>query len=407
MKYSYQARDIKGGKQVGIIEASSKEVALEVLSDNNLFPLEIREAGEKTDGKGMNFKIHLFEGVSQKDVAMFSRQLAIMIDSSVPPAEAIEALGKQSRNKYFKEKIFKIATDVRGGTLLSKAFGKYPNIFSVFYINMIRSGEVSGNLPKILEKVADHLESEYAIRSKTMGAMIYPMVILVVFVLIFVIMMVFVIPGLVEVLKSSGQKLPLATQIIIGISDAVVKYWYILLILALGLVAFFVYYPRTEKGKDIFDRILIRLPVIGNYLKNLFVMRLAENFSTLISAGVPIAEALEVVSDLIDNNVYKKALMQTRDRVVKGESVSYVFGQFPEIISPLFVQMASVGEQTGRLDSSLTNVVTFYKRETDVFIDSLSSIIEPVLIIGLALMVGFLVAAVLLPIYQISSTIPQ
>ncbi len=205
MKYSYQARDAKGGKQVGTIEASSKEAALEVLSNNNLFPLDIVEVGEKAPGQGLNFKIHLFEGVSQKDVASFSRELAIMIDSNVPPAEAIEALGNQSRNKSFKEKVFRIATDVRGGTLLSKAFGKYPDIFSVFYVNMIRSGEVSGNLPKILGKVADHLESEDAIRSKTLGAMIYPLVILIVFVLIFIIMMIFVVPGLVAVLKSSGR----------------------------------------------------------------------------------------------------------------------------------------------------------------------------------------------------------
>jgi type IV pilus assembly protein PilC len=412
MKYSYQARDAKGARQTGIIEASSRDAALEVLGNNSLFPLEVNEVKDgDNDGsaRGPVIKINLpfFNKISQKDVAMFSRQMAIMIDSNVPPAQAIEALGNQTKNKVFQEKIYKIATDIRGGTLLSKAFGKYPEIFSVFYVNMMKSGEASGNLPKILEKVADHLESEYAIRSKILGAMLYPIITLIVFVVIFVIMMVFVIPGLVSVLQSSGQQLPLATKMIIGISDFFVKFWYIMVVLVAALVAFFVYYPKTEKGKDFFDKISLKLPILGNFLQEIYVMRLAENFSTLIAAGVPIAEALDIVSDLIGNNVYKRALRETRSKVVKGESVSQVFGNFPDIIPPLFVQMASVGEQTGRLDSSLTNVVTFYKRETDIFIDSLSSIIEPVMIIGLAVMVGFLVAGVLLPIYQISSTIPQ
>jgi type IV pilus assembly protein PilC len=406
MKYSYQARDISGGKKVGVIEASSKDAALEILSNNNLFPLEVKEAVEGIKKNGLKAELHFFDHVSQKDVAMFSRQMAIMIDSNVPPAEAIEALGNQTKNKFFKEKIFKIADDVRSGTLLSKSFGKYPAIFSNFYINMIRSGEASGSLPKILEKVADHLESEYALQAKMKGAMIYPAIILIVFIVIFVIMMVFVIPGLVSVLESSGQKLPFATLMIIAISDFFVKYWYFMLALVIALVVFFLYYPKTPKGKDFFDKMSLKIPVLGNFLKETYIMRLAENFSTLIMSGVPIANALEIVADLIGNNVYKAAILKTRSRVVKGESVSAVFGNFPDIIPPLFVQMASVGEQTGKLDSSLTNVVTFYKRETDIFVDSLSSIIEPVLIIGLALMVGFLVAAVLLPIYQVSTTIP-
>jgi len=408
MKYSYQARDVKGAKQAGVIEASSRDAALEVLGNNNLFPLEVTEVKDNSAPKKKS-EIYLpfLNKVSQKDVSMFSRQLAIMIDSNVPPAQAIESLGNQTKNKIFKEKIYKIATDVRGGTLLSKAFGKYSDIFSVFYVNMMKSGEASGNLPKILEKVADHLEGEYAIRSKIIGAMLYPVITLIVFVAIFIIMMIFVIPGLVSILQGSGQALPIATKIIIAISNFFVNFWYLILALAIGLTFFFIYYPRTEKGKDVFDRISLRLPILGNFLKETYVMRLAENFSTLISAGVPIAEALDIVSDLVGNNVYKRAISETRSRVVKGESVSQVFGNYPDIIPPLFVQMASVGEQTGKLDSSLTNVVTFYKRETDVFIDSLSSVIEPVMIIGLAVMVGILVAAVLLPIYQISSTIQQ
>ena len=409
MKYIYQAKDINGLAKTGIIDASSREAALEVLNNSGLFPIEVREEGSKGEGKGLDMKINikLFSKISTKDVAMFSRQLAIMVDSNVPPAEAIDALGDQTKNKELKEKIYSIAKDIRGGSQMSKAFAKYPEIFSIFYINMVKSGEVSGNLPTILEKVADHLESEYAIRSKMIGAATYPMVIVVIFILIFIVLMIFVIPGLVKVLVESGSELPFATKIIITISDFFVNFWYLVVLIVGGIASFLIYYPKTPQGKDIFDRFSLKIPVFGPFLKNLYLTRFAENFSTLISAGITINEALEVVADLVGNNVYKDAINRTKERVIKGESISLVLSQQTETISPLFVQMVSVGEKTGRLDSSLSNVVRFYKRETDIFVDSLSSIIEPILIIGLALMVGFLVAAVLLPIYQISTTVQQ
>jgi len=405
MKYSYQAKDINGNKKRGMVEARSKEDVLNFLNGERLFPLEVIELGEDGNRNVMNKNITLFSSVSMKDVAIFSRQLAIMIDSNVPPAEAIEALGDQTKNVAFKEKIYKIAKDVREGTQLSKALSKYPKIFSVFYVNIVKSGEVSGNLPSILEKVADHLESEFEIRSKVMGAMTYPAVILVIFILIFAVIMIFVVPGLVEVLEGTGQELPIATQIIIAVSDFFVSYWYMVLAIFLGIVAFFIQFPKTPLGKDIFDSVLLKMPVLGSFFKSLFLTRFAENFSTLIASGIAINEALEVVAELIGNNVYKDAILKAKQKVVKGESISYVLSQNPTLISPLFVQMVSVGEQTGKLDSSLSNVVRFYKRETDSFINSLSSIIEPILIIGLALMVGVLVAAVLLPIYQVSTSI--
>jgi len=408
MKYSYQAKDLKGTTEKGIIEAASKDAVLDVLSKNNLFPMEVRELGARGgEGVSMDKKIILFNGVSTKDVTMFSRQLAIMIDSNVPPAEAIEALADQTRNTSFKEKIYNIAKDVREGVPLSKALAQYPSVFSIFYINMVKSGEVSGSLPKILEKVADHLESEYEIQSKMRGAMMYPTVILIIFVLIFIVLMIFVVPGLVEVLKGTGQELPFATKLIIGISDFFVTYWYLVVAIILAAISFFLYFPKTVFGKNLFDKMALKIPVFGPFLKNLFQARFAENFSTLISAGITINEALEVVADLVGNNVYRDAILSAKDKVVKGESVSRVFSQQQEIISPLFVQMVAVGEQTGRLDSSLLNVVRFYKRESDIFVNSISSIIEPVLIIGLALMVGFLVAGVLLPIYQISTTLQE
>ena len=404
MKYSYQAKDISGKKIKGIMEARSKEAVLDFLASENLFPIEVVEGGEKTGKDVMKQEITFFEKISPTDVAVFSRQLAIMLASSVPLADAIEALGDQTKKVSFKNKIYKISRDVREGTSLSKALSKYPKIFSTFYVNIVKSGEVSGNLPSILEKVADHLENENEIKSKVSGAMVYPAVILVIFILIFAVIMIFVIPGLVEVLRSAGQELPIATQIIITISDFFVNYWYIILLVLVGGAILIINFLKTKTGKELFDRLTINMPIIGGFLKGLYLSRFAENFSTLIAAGITVNEALEVVAGLIDNSVYRDAILAAQKKVVKGESITSALEDRPDIFSPLFIQMISVGEKTGKLDTSLDNVVKFYKRETDVFVNSLSSIIQPVLIIGLALIVGFLVAAVLLPIYQVSTS---
>ncbi|MDD3292684.1 MAG: type II secretion system F family protein [Candidatus Pacebacteria bacterium] len=405
MKYFFNAKDSKGMTQKGTIEASSRDVVLDILASQGLFPISIEE---ETVAKGaLNKKIVLFDSVSHKDVVMFTRQLSIMIDANVSPAEALDTLASQVNKENFKEKIYNIAKDVRGGSLLSKAFSKYPEVFSSFYINMIRSGEVSGDLPRILQRVAEHLESEYSIRSKTVGAMIYPAVILVVFVLIFIVIMVFIIPGLIGVLEGSSQELPAATKIVMAISNFFVKFWYLVVLGIIAIISFFTFYIKTEEGKEMMDNLVFKIPIFGGFVKNLLLARFAENLSTLISAGIQITEALEVVSNLIGNNLYKRALLETKTKVIKGDSLSSVLSNYPHIISPLFVQMVSVGEKTGKLDTSLMNIVKFYKQEAETFINSLSSIIEPILMIILAVMVGGLVAAVILPIYQISTTIQE
>jgi len=403
MRFNYQARTKSGLYKKGVLSANSRVAALDMLHKNKLFPTKIEEAGKKNTG--LNTEIKLFSGVSSKDIVVFTRELSIMIESNVPPAKSLDALAEQTRNKAFKEKIFKLASDIREGLTLSKALSRHPKVFSTFYINMVRSGEISGTLPAVLKKVADHLESEYAIRSKTIGAMIYPVVVLIVFVVIFIVVVVFIIPGMVEILEDAGSELPLVTKIVIGLSNFFVHYWWVALLLFFGVIGFGVYYPKTKEGKDNLDKFLVSVPIFGGFQRNVYMNRFAENLSTLISSGKNITEALEVTGNLIGNNVYKDIILNTRDKVIKGEKISDVLATYPKYISPLFVQMVAVGEDTGKLSETLLNVVSFYKREIDVFVDSLSSIIEPILIIGLAGMVGILVAAVFLPLYQIGGTI--
>jgi len=402
MKFEYQARTKSGDIKKGVIEAVSKMAAVDLLHKNELFPTIIKE---EKKGKGLNTELKIFERVSSKEIVIFTREIAIMIESNVPPVKALEALGEQMSNKSFKEKIFKISADIREGVTLSKAFSKYPKIFSTFYVNMLRSGEISGTLPEVLRKIADHLENEYYIRTKTMGAMVYPIVVLVVFAIIFTVVVVYIIPGLVEVLESSGAELPLVTKIVIGVSNFVVNYWWAVLLILIGIASFVYYYPKTKEGKQVTDAILLKVPVLGNFQKNIYMNRFAENLATLLSSGKPITEALEVTADLIGNNVYREIILQARDGVVKGQKISDSLVNYPKYISPLFVQMVAVGESTGKISETLMNVVRFYKTEIETFVDSISNIIEPVLILGLAGMVGLLVAAVFLPLYQIGGTL--
>jgi len=401
MKFSYQARTKDGKVETGTIEASTRKAAIDLLHQNNLFPTVIKEVSSKN----LFLKINYFQGVPLKEVVLFSRELATMLDSKVPLAEALDSLGHQTKNLDFQEKIYKLSMAIREGSAFSKALSAYPKVFSSFYINMVKSGEASGNLSEVLDRVSIHLEKDYELRSKTLSAMMYPSIVFVVFILIFMVLMVFVIPNLTEVLTAGGKELPVITQIVIAVSDFF-QQWWIAIIGAIAILVFFVRrYSQTREGKRLFDQISLRLPIVGGFFKNLYLARFAENFSVLITAGIPIAQALEITADLIGNTVYQDIIIESRSRVIKGEPFSSVLDRFPEYIPSLFVQMASVGERTGRISTTLMNIVRFYQKEIDAFVGGLSSILEPILIIGLALMVGFLVAAVVLPLYQMSSVI--
>ena len=401
MKFSYQARTKDGKVETGTIEASTRKAAIDVLHQNNLFPTAIKEISSRN----LFLQLNYFQGVPLKEIVLFSREMATMLDSKVPLAEALDSLGHQTKNLDFQEKIYKLSMAIRGGSTFSKALSAYPKVFSSFYINMVKSGEVSGNLSEVLDRVSIHLEKEYELRSKTLSAMMYPSIVFVVFILIFIVLMVFVIPNLTQVLTAGGRELPLITRIVVGTSDFF-KQWWIAIIGFFAALFFFVKrYSQTREGKRLFDRTSLHLPILGGFLKNLYLARFAENFSVLITAGIPIAQALEITADLIDNTVYQDIIIESRNRVIKGEPFSSALDRFPEYIPSLFVQMASVGERTGRISTTLMNIVRFYQKEIDAFVGGLSSILEPIMIIGLALMVGFLVAAVVLPLYQMSSVI--
>jgi type IV pilus assembly protein PilC len=398
MEFSYTARNKNGEIQVGKVSAASEEAAADLLQKTELFVTHL----EKIEGEKSIYasKLRIFQRVSKKDVVLFSRQLSILINSDVPLVEALNTLVAQVENIEFKDKIKEISQDVEGGMSFSQALSYQPKIFSSFFISLVKSGEASGKLSNVLAYLADHLEREYYLMSKIRGAMVYPIFVLATIILVLIVMVVFVLPQLIGVLTESGVQLPLVTRILISIVNFLkTQGWIIILGLAI-IISIIIWWLKTPKGKKYYDDISLRVPVIGNLTKLIYLSRFAENLSTLISGGIPIADALNITGDVVDNSVYKDIVIKTRDGVRKGESISSFLSNFPEEIPPIFTQMVMVGEKTGRLDSILMNISSFYQKEIDTFVENALTLIEPVMMVIMGFVVGFFVISFLLPLYQ-------
>ena len=402
MKYIYQARSKDGEKKTGQVEASSFEAALDVLQKHGLFitaleSLQNRKVWEK--------KITVLEIISRKDIVNFSRQLSIMFRSNVSLAESLETIANQEPKQGFREKILKISREVKSGNSFSEALAGFPKLFSPFYVSMVKSGEASGSLADSLNYLADHLEREYNLRSSIIGAMIYPSLVLVVMLSVMIVMMIFVIPNLSDMLSQTGQELPWIAKLVMFVSSFLITKGWVLIIVVPLMGAGFYAAAKTKQGAGFLHKNYLKIPVIGKFLKMVYISTFAENLSTLIAGGLPIVQALEISAEVISNRTYRRVLKITRDEVEKGQKISAVLGRFPSIFPPMFCQMVSVGEKTGSLDKTLLNVVNFYQKEVDRAIKSLLSILEPVMIVFLGGAVGVIIAEVLLPMYQMSSGI--
>ncbi|MEK7519420.1 MAG: type II secretion system F family protein [Patescibacteria group bacterium] len=398
MRFQYQARTNQGQIQSGAVEAFSKDAAISLLQSHGLY-VTLLEEEEKALIFFKNVKI--FEKVSRKDLVLFFRQLSILFKSNVPVVESLHTIASQTRKRHFKEKISKIAEKVEGGTSLSQAFGTYPKVFSPFYISMVKSGELSGKLFEVLGYLAEHTEREYNFYSKLIGALIYPIFVLIVFVVILILMLVIVIPTLSNLLLETGQQLPAITKAVIALSSFLRTWWWLISILSLAFLFFLVLMLRTEEGRIFLNRASLRAPILQGFLKKIYLLRIAENLSTLISSGLPIVQAIEITGEIVGNRVYKDIMSETKERVKRGEPISAVLTGHPDFFPPLFTQMAAVGEKTGQLDSSLLNIVTLYSGEVDRTLDSFIKFLEPLLIITLGLLIAGLVASVITPLYQI------
>jgi type IV pilus assembly protein PilC len=402
MKFKYQARSKDGDIRTGMVEASSREAALSLLQRNKIF-VTLLENVDESSKPFYSKKITLFSGISQKDMVNFSRQLSLMFKSQIPLVESLNALSSQTKNSGLREKLSEITNDVEGGASFSQALSRFPKLFSSFYVSMVKSGEASGTLSESLDYLAEHLEREYHMSSKIRGAMIYPALILAVVIGVLVMMIFFVIPSLSQVLTESGQELPLMTRVVIGFSDFLRGWWWIFFFIFGGGGFLALRYFKTEEGKKNWDKIILKVPLIGSFLRMVYVSRFSENLSTLLDGGLPITSALQITGEVVGNSIYKDMITEIQEEVRRGQKMSRVMALYKEEFPPLVTQMVNVGERSGAIGKSLTNVVQFYQKEIDRAIENLLSILEPLLVVFLGGIVGLLMAAILMPMYKMTT----
>lgn len=401
MKFRYQARTKKGELREGIIEAASQDSAVSILQKSNLFVTKIEPVKVPFYAR----EISIGKKISKRDLAIFSRQLSIMVSSGVPLIDALNTLGIQTENRYFRQRIIKIAEYVEGGKKFSEALSFFPKLFDNFYIGMIKSGEASGKLAESLNYLADHIEREYYLESQVKGAMIYPAFVITVIFVVLGIIEFFVVPKITKIFEGTNVQLPLMTRGIIGFSMFGRRWgWMVILILA-AIIFCLSTYLKTKEGKEKWGYFSLKIPWVKSFLKNLYIARFAENLSVLISGGLSISQALHLTADVVANPAYKKAILKARDRARKGEQISTALMEYPDLFTPVLIQMVQTGERTGKLESTLKNAVTFYQREVEIKLRRMLSILEPTLIVFLALVVGLIVAFIILPLYQIEMTI--
>ncbi|KKQ38807.1 MAG: Type II secretion system F domain protein [Candidatus Moranbacteria bacterium GW2011_GWF2_37_7] len=403
MKFSYQAKTKQGELQSGVVEAFSREAAIDVLQRHGLIILKLNTESEAPT---LTRRIRIFESIKKKEVVIFSRQLSTLFSAKVPLVESLQILSSQAISPIFQEIVMDIARELEGGMALSLAMSKYPKVFSKFYVSMVKSGEVSGKLEEVFNYLAESLERQNNLSAKVLNSLIYPAFILTVFVGVIILMFVYVIPKLKIMVEETGQSFPLPTRIIFGVSDFIIVYGpYILPLILIG--GFFAgrYFLNTQSGRLIFDKFKLKIPIFGELFQKISISRFAESLGTLISGGLPIVQAIEVTSDIVGNEYYRNIFMQTAQQVRKGFPISSVLKLYPDIIPPMVAQMVFVGEETGRLEEIFKKTANFYEQETSRMLDAMVSLIEPLMIIMLGGMVFILVAAILMPIYNIAQGI--
>lgn len=398
MKFKYSARTQSGELQTGFVEGPNRETAFNVLTGHDLYILSL----ESTEVSHWYDRVlNIFKRVKQADLMVFTRQFAILLDAKISLGDALRSLYKQTHNATLKEAIFEISSDVDSGLSLSQALERHGQIFSSFYVSMMRSAEVTGRMEEVASFLADFLEKENTLISKVRSAMIYPVVVIGLFAVVVGIMIGFVFPQLQPVFTEANVKLPAVTAMLLATGTFVSEWWFVLLIVAIIVAVMVVDYVRTPEGKIVFDELIVKVPVVGDLFKKMYVARFAESTSVLIKGGIPVAQALEIAGHTVGSVSYRDAIHEIAESVRQGQLFSQALEERLYFFPPLVSQMVAVGETTGKLDELLTRVSMFYSREVDGIISNLVELIQPLLMVGIGVMVGLLFASVLLPIYNL------
>ncbi len=400
MNYKYDAVTDKGEKKSGLVEAPSQDMAISALQKRGLIVLKVLE-----EGAPRNFlEISLFESVKTKEVVILSRQIATLFEANVSALKAFQLLSTNSENKLLTKKLMRVTEDLQAGVSISEALAKHPDVFSSFYVNMVKSGEESGNLTTTFNYLAEYLDRQYALTSKTKNALIYPAFVIGIFFVVMILMFTMIIPKLSEIILSSGQDVPVYTKLVIGISNIMVNYGIYMLAGVAAIVSYLMYLARSKSGKKTIDELKIKVPVFGPLFRKVYLARIADNLDTMLSSGIPIVRAIQITSDVVGNEKYQEILITASEEVKAGATLSQSLSKY-EVVPQILVQMMKVGEETGSLGQILKTLARFYKREVDDAVDTMVSLIEPVMIVALGLGVGLILVSVLMPIYDIAGGI--
>jgi type IV pilus assembly protein PilC len=401
MLFTYRAIDADGHEREGTIEALSQDVAVTALQRRNLIISAIKSAQNKSP---LSIDLPFFNRIKNKDVVILSRQIATLFEAQVSALRVFRLLAAEVDNKRLSDVLSVVADDLQGGSPISKALARHPQAFSDFYVNMVRAGEESGKLSQTFGYLADYLDRSYDVVSKAENALIYPIFVIGVFFIVMALMLTLVIPKITAVLVDSGQAIPLYTQIVIGFSHFLVQYGIFILLAIIALALYAWRLSKTPHGALILDQAKLIIPYVGDLYKKLYLSRIADNFSTMLLSGVAVIEALDITAAVVGNAAYQAVLKETAEAVKGGSSISDALARHGEIPG-IMVAMVKVGEETGELGSILTTLAKFYNREVVNAVDTLVGLIEPIMIVALGLGVGTLLAAVLLPIYNLAGAI--
>lgn len=400
MEFSYQARDSIGAMRTGTVEAANLGAAQEILHAHGLIIIKVLP----TQQTSLLETINVFDRVSPKELVLFSRQLATLMNAKVPIVSALKILQLQVSSNKLRNIVGEIASKVESGEALSSAIVGYPKLFNEMYINLVHSGEMSGSLDDALTYLADQVEKDYDLRSKIIGALTYPAFILCALIIVGFLMFIFVLPPMIGLLQESNVELPFTTKILVFVTNILQKYWWAVGSGLIGMVIGFKIYISSVSGRYIYDLFKIKVPIFKKLTVGIYMSRFARNLSTLIAGGIPIVKALDSVANIVGNSVYRDILFEASNDVKNGKGIALALvdhNEFP----PIVAQMVQIGESTGKLQDILEKLARFYEKEVEALLKVLTTLIEPIIMMLLGLAVAVMVAGILLPIYNLASAV--
>jgi type IV pilus assembly protein PilC len=402
MKFKYQAKTKEGEMQVGLVDAADRDAAAAVLSSHDLFVLSV----ERTETVRWYDRVGaFFSRVRSKDLIVFTRQFATLLEVQIPLNQALKILTEQTTNSVLKEAILEVSEDVDAGLSLSQAMERQTNVFPSFYVEMIRAAEVTGNMSQVSSFLADYSEKEGALASKASSALIYPAIVLGLFVIVAIIMVTFVFPQLGSVFAQNNVALPWYTQALLDMGKFIQTWWPALLIAVIMLTVVIIDYAGTDEGQAVIDDAKLRLPVLRNVYGPVIMARFGEAAALLLHGGIPVAQALEIMGHMVGNASYREIFHEVAEDVRQGELLSASLAKYPAFFPDLVAQMTAVGESTGKMEEMFTRLGALYTRDADIVTGNLVELIQPILMIGMGILVGLLFASILIPIYRLTASI--